>query len=629
MLDTFRNLIKGWLGKVLIAIFILPFAFIGVSSIFQSSGIDNSVATVNGSGIDERDLLNAIDMQRQSLVSRFGDQFPKDMLSVESLRPNVLNGMIGRELLTQYADKNGHFIGLESVHEEIRGSTTFQQDGVFSNDLFEQLIRRAGMSPNQFMDELRKDKKGDQVRDGYFNTDFATELEITQLLKLNEQQRDISYLQIPLHKVKGKVVVTDDEIEQYFEENRDRYKVSEQVALEYIELRLEDFGADIEVTEEDITTQFAVRVAEIEATQNRDASHILIEVGADLGEDQARNLAGEMHKRLSDGEDFAALAKEYSSDAGSAEKGGNLGLAGRGAYDAEFEKALFDLEVGAISAPVLTEFGFHIIKLNGVEPPVPELETIRQSLHAEVKVTKAEQPFNDKVEELKEVAFAASDLQDPADLLGVEIKHTGYFTRSGGSGIGTNKEVVEAAFGDEVLNEKRNSEVIEFSAENKVVVVRVKGHKPETYKALEKVQVPIKLAIESEKSKERIKELGEGLMAKVKAGDFKDEDIKDLEISWVDKKSIKRNDAGVPREIAQKAFTLPRNFEKEAIEGMSLNNGDYVIVKLDAVIEGKESANESDEKKQQMADVLGGQKGQFNFQNLTTWLRDSADVEEM
>lgn len=632
MLDTFRNLIKGWLGKVLITIFILPFAFFGVSSIFQSAGVDNNVATVNGSGIDERELNRAIEMQRQSLISRFGEQLPKDFLSVENLRPNVLNGMIDRELLTQYADDSKHYIGLEGIHKEIRGSSTFHQDGVFSDSLFEQLIQRAGMNPSQFIDELRKDKKGDQVREGYFKTEFATSVEVEQLIRLNEQRRDISYLQIPLNKVKDEIEVSEKEIERYFDENRDQYKVPEQVALEYIELKKENFLGDITVSEEDVSAQYAIHVAEVEASQTRDASHILIEISEDRDAGEALVLAESIHEKLLAGEEFSSLAKAYSADTGSAEKGGQLGFAGREVYVEAFEEALFSLGVGEVSGPVLTEFGYHIIKLHEVEPALPKLEDVRESMVEAVRLNKAEQPFYDKVEELKDVVFASSDLQDPAELLGATVKHTGYFTRSGGVGISANRDVVAAAFAEDVLIERRNSEVIEIETENKVVVVRVKEHKPESYKELDAVRLPIKLAIESDKGKLRLKELGDELLEKVRSDQLKDEDIVSLDVKWLEKKAIKRNEAGVPRDIAKKAFALPKKSEQNVVaDGISLSGGDYVIIRLDAVVdENNEEIPETiAQKKQQMASVLGEQKGQSAFMSVTAWLRDSANIKEM
>ena len=632
MLDTFRNLIKGWLGKALIALFITPFALFGVSSIFESAGVDDSVVSVNGNDIGTQELRRAIDLQRQRIVSRFGDQYPKDLLSVESLRPNVLEGMIYRELLIQYADDNGHYIGLEGVHKEIRESASFQRDGVFSEVLFQQLLRRANMSVGGFFEELRKDKKGDQIRGGYFGTEFATSVEIDQLVKLNDQKRDISYLQIPLLKVKGQIDVTEQEIEQYFEKNRESYKIPEQVALEYIELKKEGFETGISVTDEEIEAQFAIRIASLEESQTRDASHILLEIGDEQDADQAKSLAQDIHQQILDGADFAVLAKQYSSDTGSAEKGGSLGFAGRGAYLEAFEKALFDLDVDAISEPVLTEFGYHIIKLNGVAPALPELDSIRESLMAEVKSNKAEQPYIDKVEALRDEAFGSQDIEWPAEFLNAEIKHTGYISRAGGgAGIGANKGVITAAFSADVLIDKRNSEVIEIADENKVVVIRVKDHKPESFKELDTVRVQIQLAIESEKSKLKVIALGEELLAKVQAGEFDAKDIEDLDIQWIDKKLIKRNEADIPREVALKAFTLPHSSEQKAIaDGVSLNNGDYVLIRLDAVVNGSMDESDTDntaEKKQQMALALGQEKGQSNFQNVTTWLRDSADID--
>ena len=314
MLETFRRLIRGWLGKVLITIFILPFAFFGVSSIFQSAGVDTSVAEVNGIEIEERDLLRAIEIQKQNLIARFGDQFPQEMLSTENLLPSVLKGMIDRELLMDYANDSGHQISIDEIHNRIRQSAAFQENGQFSQPLFEQLIRRTGMQPSKFTQEMKKDLVGDQIRSGYAVTAFATDSEIDTLIKLNNQQREISYLQIPLNKIKDQVDVSEEEIEQYYEENKEKYKTPEQVALEYIELKQEDFSVKVEVSEEDIRDQFEIKIADLENSQQREASHILISLD-ERNETEAKKIADEVHGKIN-ADNFAELAKEYSDDPG-------------------------------------------------------------------------------------------------------------------------------------------------------------------------------------------------------------------------------------------------------------------------------------------------------------------------
>lgn len=114
-------------------------------------------------------------------------------------------------------------------------------------------------------------------------------------------------------------------------------------------------------------------------TQSVHAAHILFRIGDAMGEPERQeklSRAHEAYSRLQKGEDFAAVAKSYSEDTVSAEKGGDLGWLQSGAVDAEFSKKLFALKPGEVTEPILTPFGFHIVKM--VEGP----QSIKRSLES-------------------------------------------------------------------------------------------------------------------------------------------------------------------------------------------------------------------------------------------------------
>jgi peptidyl-prolyl cis-trans isomerase C len=128
------------------------------------------------------------------------------------------------------------------------------------------------------------------------------------------------------------------------------------------------------------------------------AAHILIRVDEKMGETERQaklSSAHEVYSRIQKGEDFAAVAKAFSEDKVSGEKGGDLGWLAEGAVDTEFSKRLFDMKPGDVSEPFLTPFGFHIVKaLEGpeiVKQSVDAVEgNIRYQLRNETKLAETE-----------------------------------------------------------------------------------------------------------------------------------------------------------------------------------------------------------------------------------------------
>jgi foldase protein PrsA len=172
---------------------------------------------------------------------------------------------------------------------------------------------------------------------------------------------------------KEKVSISDEEVEKELDELITQYGgedtfnqtlASSGLTMEDVEedvkvnLQIEKLlESKIEITEEEMQTYFDENKDSFAQTKQVKASHILVE---------DEETAKEVKEKLDAGEDFAELAKEYSTD-GSAESGGDLGFFGEGSMVAEFEEAAFSMKVDEISDPVKTEYGYHIIKVTDIQ----------------------------------------------------------------------------------------------------------------------------------------------------------------------------------------------------------------------------------------------------------------------
>lgn len=627
-MQQFRNLLKGWFGKVLLAIFILPFAFFGIEGIFMNSGRADFAVRVNDVEISKAEVDRAIVNQRDQLVQRMGGNVDPGLFSDDMLRPRVIDSLIERELLTQAVKAEGLVVSPDTIKQYVRGMPQFQDDatGAFSQEKLESMLARAGYTPVRFYAELSADMVSDQLRQGVGLSAFATESELKELIKLDAQKRDASYATLSLEPFKTDIEVTDDEAATYFEANQSQYRTEEKVKIQYLVFKAGDFAEQVEVTEDEILAEYDQYAKSQSDLERRRASHVLVEVNDDRSDDEALARIKEAQAKLQAGSEFAELAKTYSDDTATAEIGGDLDFAGRGIYDEAFEKALFALKEGEVSDVVKTEFGYHLIKLTGVEAQsLAPLEEKREEMKQRVSEAKAAEKLNEAIDELNELTYAAGDLSAVSERFAKPVQESAAFTRRGGSGITADPKVVEAAFSEALLKEGLNSSAIEL-ADGSVMVMRVSQHEPERTRTLEEVRDEVLTALRMQKAREKAKAAAEEIVAKLQAGDSLESVADAYKLTWNHQSDVSRQSTDVSRQIVSKLFEMPSPADGgRTVEKISLPSGDQDIVVLTKVTEGEFTLDEKETL--QAALSFAGQVGQVEFRNYLATLRENAEIE--
>ncbi|MCQ4275939.1 MULTISPECIES: SurA N-terminal domain-containing protein [Stutzerimonas stutzeri group] len=612
MLQNIRDNSQGWIAKTIIGVIVVLLALTGFDAIFNSAGNDNSAAEVNGEKISRYDLDQAVNMQRRQLAQQLGGDFDASLLDDKLLRDAALSSLVERTLLLQGAQKNGFDFSSQALDQLILQTPEFQVDGVFNAARFDQVIQQMGYSRLQFRDLLKQEMLIGQLRAGISGTGFVTEQQVDNFARLEMQTRDFSSLIVPADS--SAVTPADDEIRKFYDANAERFRSPEQVVLEYVELNKEAFFDQVEVSDEALQELYQKQIANL--SEQRRAAHILIE-----GNDpKAKSTLEDISKRLQAGEDFAALAKEFSQDPGSASEGGDLGFAGRDVYDPAFEEALYALQEGQVSAPVQTEFGWHLIKLLGVQSPeIPSFDSMKPELVRELKAQQVEQRFVEASKQLEDSAFEASDLAQPAQELGLTVQTTPAFPREGGEGIAANRQVIQAAFSDEVLVDGANSSVIELDP-NTTVVVRVKQHLEAKALELDQVRDAIVQQLQRSKAAEKARSEGEELLTKLRDGQV-------VERQWQVVEAATRNQEGVQPAVLQAVFRMPKPAAKDqpTYAGMSLANGDFVLLRLNGVNEPEQAL--SDAERDNYRRFLASRAGQQDFAAYRQKLQEQAEIE--
>lgn len=627
MLQKMRDNAQSWVAKVIVGVIVLIFALTGWESISRFGSNEQNAAAVNGTEITKFELEQAVALQRRQLVQQLqqlNDNFDPNLIDDALLRQSVLDGLIERAVLVEGARDFDLRISEAMIDRLILSTPDFQVDGQFDASRFDIVIRNMGMGSRvAFRDLVRQELLLAQLRNAFEATAFATRDERLQLARLEEQTRDFAAIELPIQN--DQVSVSEEEIETYYTANAEQFMSEEQVVLEVLALSRDDFFDQVEVDEQALQALYEREIGNL--TEQRRAAHILFEVSDEVSEEQALEQARAARERLQEGEEFAQLAEEVSDDIGSAASGGDLGYTVRGSFDPAFDQALFALGEGEVSEPVMTSFGYHLIKLTDVSAPeMPSLESMREGLVEELKAEQVERRYVEVSRELANLAYESPDLAEPARALDLEVDTIGPVGREGGEGLAANPRVMAAAFDEEVLRDGLNSELLELDADTSVVL-RVKEHLRAKQRPLEDVSEEIADTLRFQKAADQIREQAEELVAALEEGRTEPEQLaEELGRPWENHEAINRSNNELPQSLLRAVFAMPRPSEGKAVYGrVGQSDGSQWIVELRGVAtpQSLQAAAESDLYKRYIA----GQTGEQDFTALQESLKERADIE--
>ncbi|CAN7348625.1 SurA N-terminal domain-containing protein [Pseudomonas umsongensis] len=621
MLQNIRDNSQGWIAKTIIGVIVALMALTGFDAIFQATTHKNEAAKVNGDEISQNELSQAVDMQRRQLMQQLGKDFDASLLDEKMLRESALKGLIDRKLLLQGAENSKFAFSEAALDQVILQTPEFQVDGKFSPERFDQVIRQLGYSRMQFRQMLAQEMLIGQLRAGVAGSGFVTDAQVMAFARLEKQTRDFASLSIKVDPTAVKL--TDEEVKAYYDEHAKEFMTPDQVVIDYLELKKASFFDQVSVKDEDLQAAYQKETANL--SEQRRAAHILIEVNDKTTEAQAKAKIDEIEARLNKGEQFEALAKEFSQDPGSANNGGDLGFAGPGVYDPAFEKALYSLAKDQVSEPVRTDFGFHLIKLLGVEAPeVPTFASLKDKLTRELKAQQVEQRFVEATKQLEDASFEASDLVQPAQDLKLTVHTSKPFGREGGEGITANRAVVTAAFSPEVLDEGANSTAIELDPET-VIVLRAKEHLKPAQLPLEKVEGPIREQLAREHASAAAKTKADELIASLRDGKTPLNSPIDGQ-NWKVTEAATRTQEGLDPTVLQALFRMPKPAAKDkpTFSSVTLPDGSLMIVRLNGV---NEAATPTEEEKAQYRRFLASRVGQQDFAAYRKQLESQAEIK--
>lgn len=583
MLEAIRKHAKGWLAKVILGLIAITFALFGVDSYMSGDRSGGKIAEVGDAAISRDELTREIQAQSDRMREALGPAFDSAVTETADFRKQVLDSLIERKAMLQEAQKLRFLAPDAYIASVLAQIPAFQQDGAFSQQRYEAILRQNGRTPAQFENELRQAFMLEAISSPVSLGAFPSATALQQIARLVAQQREISWVDIAPSAVAAEIKVAPADVERDYAANKAEFTEPEQIRAEYLVLDVDTVAAGIQVSEQAVADYYSANAAQFGQPEQRSASHILI--AADKNADaatraQARAKATELSQTLQKNpERFAELARTESQDPGSAMQDGSLGSFGRGMMVKPFEDAVFSMKPNEIRGPVESDFGYHIIRLDGVQAAqTAPLSEVRAAVVGELRKQQAQKAFADLADNFSNLVYEnATSLQPAAAAAKLAIQRSGWMTAKNAPPPFNHAGLSAVLFSPEAIKSKQNSEAIEVQP-GTLIAARVVEHKPARLRPLSEVAATIEARLRAAQSAQLLAQKGEATIQALAKGD-------EAGVSWSAFKVVGRQ-ASVDMDAAGVKAVFRVNADKlPAYTGFARPDGAYRIVRVSRVLE--------------------------------------------
>lgn len=583
MLQNLRNNISGPIALGLLVLIALSFVFVGVG------GTYNFFSGEYAARVDGDEISLAVFEARYRDVLRDNPSLATASdAERRQLRRQLLDNLIYEQLLENFLDDSGYRIGDAQVVASIREIPDFQTDGEFSREAYNAALLSAGRNSSEFEFAQRMNLRRQQLRLAIAATAVITPAEYRRYINLMTEQRLVTIATFAPDTVSTGIAVSDDEIAAYYEQNPALFELPESADVTYVMISRDAVAAGIEVSEETLAEYYEENRYRYLQDERREARHILLVSGDDA--DAAESQANALLARLRDGESFAALAREFSGDAGTADNGGAFPAQTRSQFSPELGSAVFALEPGDIDGPIRTNFGFHIVRLDRVLPRgAPPLEQLRGELLAEIRERDVDAAYRTLENDLGSALFDTGDIVVAAAAIGADVERAEGITRSGGGPFGNNQLAIDTIFDPAILTTGQTSELVELD-NARSAVFRVSRHNEASRQALDDVRESIRGTLTADRIESMLSARADALLAEVEAGaEFRSAaEAAAAEVSEPVLLSRQDPDA-TDSAVFYSVFAAGRPAEPVR-DVVRTSDGAYAVYSLDAVVPGKPEA---------------------------------------
>lgn len=621
-MESFRKLIKGWLGKVLLVLFLTPLALVGIEGYFSGGNKDGIAKTVNDLEISNKDLeVQTKNYKDQFLQMVQGDE---SLLNQSYIDQVAMDSLIDRAVLIQQAQNLGITLSDAQIEQMIAQQPSLQVDGKFDKKTYENYLRSIGMTNQLLINNLRQDHALKMLVSSITDNSLVNPVDVQQISNLQSEQRSLFMSSVKLDDYKKSVKVTNQEIADYYNKHQNQFKQLASVDVDYVVVTPAMAAkTDTTVTDAELKQAYDQFVERQNKDAKAEVKHILITTDT-RGVAEAEKLAGDVYSKIQAGMTFADAAKQYSEDTGSKATGGVVEGYEKGVFGDSFDQAVAASK-GVVSKPVKTDFGYHIITAQGATVTVPSFEVEKERLKAEVIKSKTTNAYSDLINGLNELVVDS----DALDVVSQELK-TAQVQSLKSVGLGTTNPVLAdpavkaKLFNQDVKNGDRNASSNIQLANGDTVWIKVREYNPAGVQPLAKATAKVKQKLINQKAYDAAKAKVAAMLADFKT--LPSQQVLAKHSQSFENAGVFTRSQGLKREIERTAFSLPTPKPGMWSVGTVALPDEMVIV---AVADVKKPAADSltVEQSQQLAKLYQDYRGKELLKDYTEYLKSEAKIK--
>ena len=626
MLTYMRKNAGSWIIKVIFSAIIITFIFFYGYGAKQGPE-EQVLATVGSQKITAEQYKTAYANMLQMYQQRYQNQITDQLARTLGLRQNLFDEMIEQALLLQEAERLKLLVSKEEIKRAVMEQPYLQENGVFSERRYEAVLNRMKMTAAEYEQQATQEIMLASLRAMITQAVNVSEQELLEAFQLRGEKLTLDYLEFSQSDITDEILVSDDELQTYYDQNAETYRINEMAQAQYIVFDPQDFVGRMSVETEDIQDIYNAEQERFVEPEQIRARHILLK--ADKAADPQKALvvqkeAQALLEKIKTGSDFASLAKKYSQDEATASAGGDVGFFKRGAMVGPFEQVAFGLQPGEVSDIVETQFGYHIIKLEERKPKrVRPLEEVREELVRELQQELAEREVRTASRRAFNRLFSSRDLEGYAKDNGLTLRKTELFAL----GEGPEDKQSENAFSRQAFSLQPDELAPVFSINKKYYLIKLTEKKQSHIAPLDTVRDAVLAEVQRKKRFERAREQAENALKMLTENGF----------DWqaaAKKFRLEIKQAEVPRtgdfvpglgrnpELKQAAFKLENG---QTADRVFATDSSSVIVRAGLTLLPSESAFE--EEKEQLRQQLITAKQQETFNRYIQQLKAQYSVD--
>ncbi|HPQ71960.1 MAG TPA: peptidylprolyl isomerase [bacterium] len=629
-----RHAKSRWIKVLLLTVaasFIIGFgAFAYVSRSMNKNSPDGQnqiwFAKVDGVPIDLAAMSSAVRYLENRYKQMLGDAADQ-MLAQIDLPTQALNQMINERVIEILAKQLGLVVSDTELAQNIYRIPAFQVNGRFDRQRYIQLLHRNHMVPSEFEAEQRRELLSNKLRHLIFSTVKISDGEVFEEWLGRNDKVSLNFVKLPAKQIEQEITFTDEEINVYFEANRDKFHIPETRKVDTLTVDPEDYLGDVEISEAEIDEYYNKNIERFSHEEEVKASHILIKVEPTASpeeKDAARAKTEDLLKQLQGGADFATLAKVNSDDPGSKNNGGDLGWFGRGKMVPAFDDTAFSLQPGELSGVVETNFGFHIIKVEDQRPQgVQPLDEVSDGIKTTLEHERAQELAMTKAKELRTLINKDENLMDFGKERDMKVATSSFFALDTPvPGMADGFAATRMAFS---MAEGEISEPI--SGGGVVYLMKLTHIVKEHEAALDEVKERVRADMRKTRMENLLKEKAAGMVTMLREGQSLEAVAKAYGLEVENTGLFTRQNASIPR-IGMAPALLAASFEltpEQPLLPEPFISGNNAIVGVLDKREKPDDANFSAEK-EDLRDELKEQRAQITLQAWMEQARKSIKV---